>query len=88
VPSCPSCSPPCTALIKHKAVSQLTGDRRRIITPPVGIGLFAVCAVARLPLGPVIRATMMFLPTLFVGLMLLTFVPAFSLWLPGLLFRR
>lgn len=57
-----------------------------IITPPIGIGLFAVCAVAQLPLGPVIRASMFFLPTLLIALMLITYVPALSTWLPAVLF--
>ena len=59
-----------------------------MITPPIGIGLFAVCAVAKLELGPVIRATMVFLPTLLVALLILTYVPQISLWLPNLLFDR
>ena len=59
-----------------------------MITPPIGIGLFAVCAVTKLELGPVIRATMVFLPTLLIALLILTYVPEISLWLPNLLFDR
>ena len=59
-----------------------------IITPPIGIGLFAVCAVAKLEIGEVIRASMMFLPTLFIALLLLTYIPEISMWLPNLLFKQ
>ena len=59
-----------------------------IITPPIGIGLFAVCAVAKLEIGPVIRASLMFLPTLVIALLLLTYIPQISMWLPELVFKQ
>jgi tripartite ATP-independent transporter DctM subunit len=59
-----------------------------IITPPVGLGLFTVCAITGLKLERVIASTAVFLPILIVALLLLTYVPALSLWLPGLLFQR
>jgi TRAP-type C4-dicarboxylate transport system permease large subunit len=59
-----------------------------IITPPVGLGLFAVCAITGLKLERVIASSAVFLPILILALLLLTYVPALSLWLPGLLFQR
>lgn len=53
-----------------------------IVHPPIGLGIFAVCAVTRLPMGPVVRATLLFYPVLILCLLLLTFVPALSTWLP------
>ena len=57
-----------------------------IITPPVGIGLYAVCAITGLRLEAIIRSTLVFLPTLILALLVLTFVPFLSTWLPSVLF--
>jgi C4-dicarboxylate transporter DctM subunit len=59
-----------------------------IIHPPIGLGIFAVCAITRLPMGPVVRATLMFYPVLMLCLLLLTFFPALSTWLPTVLITR
>jgi tripartite ATP-independent transporter DctM subunit len=53
-----------------------------LITPPVGTVLFTGAAVAKLPLGIVTKAMMPFFIALFVVLLMVTYVPAISLWLP------
>jgi tripartite ATP-independent transporter DctM subunit len=53
-----------------------------LITPPVGTVLFVGSAVAKLPIGVVTRAMMPFFLALFVVLMMVTYVPWLSLWLP------
>lgn len=59
-----------------------------IVHPPIGLGIFAVCAVTRLPMGAVVRATLLFYPVLILCLLLLTFVPALSTWLPKVMIVR
>ena len=59
-----------------------------IIHPPIGLGIFAVCAITKLPMGPVVRATLLFYPVLMLCLLLLTFFPALSTWLPTVLITR
>jgi len=59
-----------------------------IVHPPIGLGIFAVCAITRLPMGPVVRATLLFYPVLILCMLLLTFVPALSTWLPKVLITR
>jgi C4-dicarboxylate transporter DctM subunit len=59
-----------------------------IVHPPVGLGLFAVCAVTRLKLEAVTVATMKFYPAFMVVLLLYMFVPELSTWLPSVVFRR
>jgi tripartite ATP-independent transporter DctM subunit len=59
-----------------------------IVHPPIGLGIFAVCAVTRLPMGPVVRATLLFYPVLILCLLLLTFVPALSTWLPTVMISK
>ena len=53
-----------------------------LITPPVGTVLFVGSAVAKLPLGVVTRAMKPFFVALFAVLLMVTYVPALSLWLP------
>jgi len=56
-----------------------------LITPPVGTVLFVGSAVSRLPIGAVTRAMVPFFVALFVVLMMVTYIPALSLWLPRLM---
>jgi tripartite ATP-independent transporter DctM subunit len=53
-----------------------------MITPPVGGLLFVTSNVARVPLGPLVRELKPFLLAHAVVLVILTFVPALSTWLP------
>ncbi|WP_338819048.1 TRAP transporter large permease [Acidovorax temperans] len=53
-----------------------------LITPPVGTVLFTGAAVAKLPLGIVTKAMVPFFTALFVVLLMITYIPAISLWLP------
>lgn len=58
-----------------------------LITPPVGGVLFVGAAVAKLPIEKVVKALNPFFVALFMVLMAVTYVPALSLWLPGLLLK-
>jgi tripartite ATP-independent transporter DctM subunit len=54
-----------------------------LFSPPIGLGLFATCAITETKLENVWRPMMKYLLVLFAVLMVLVFVPAFSLWLPA-----
>jgi tripartite ATP-independent transporter DctM subunit len=56
-----------------------------LITPPVGTVLFVGSAVSRLKIGVVVQAMMPFFVALFIVLMMVTYIPALSLWLPHLM---
>jgi tripartite ATP-independent transporter DctM subunit len=56
-----------------------------LITPPVGTVLFVGAAVAKLKIGVVTKAMMPFFVALFIVLMLVTYIPWLSLWLPRFL---
>ncbi len=56
-----------------------------LITPPVGTVLFVGSAVSKLPMGQITRAMKPFFVVLFGVLMLVTYVPAISLWLPKMM---
>jgi tripartite ATP-independent transporter DctM subunit len=53
-----------------------------MITPPVGGLLFVTSNVARVPLGPLVRELKPFLLAHGAVLVILTFIPALSTWLP------
>jgi C4-dicarboxylate transporter DctM subunit len=53
--------------------------------PPVGVCIFAACAVAKLPLEQVIRPLLPFMAVLLVTLFMITYVASFSMFLPRLL---
>lgn len=54
-------------------------------TPPVGTTQFVGCAIGGISVGAVMRTIMPFYAALIAALMFVTYVPAFSLWLPRLL---
>jgi tripartite ATP-independent transporter DctM subunit len=54
-------------------------------TPPVGTTQFIGCAIGEVSVGEVMRSILPFYGALILCLMLVTYVPAFSLWLPGLM---
>ena len=55
-----------------------------LLTPPVGAVLFIGSAVAKRPMEKVVRATLPFYLCMLVALLMITFIPQISLWLPGL----
>ena len=59
-----------------------------ILTPPVGLGLYTLCAMTGMKLETAVKETAVFLPTLVICLLLITYIPALSLWLPNLLFPK
>ncbi|MBP3849127.1 MAG: TRAP transporter large permease [Pyramidobacter sp.] len=57
-----------------------------VITPPVGVVLYVTSNVASVSANRVIKATMPFLIPLFIVLLIITFVPAVTNWLPNLVY--
>ncbi len=54
-------------------------------TPPVGTVQFVGCAIGGISVGQVMRTILPFYSALVMTLLAVTYVPAFSLWLPSLL---
>jgi len=53
-----------------------------LITPPVGSVLFVGSAIAKLKIGVITRAMLPFFGALLIVLMMVTYLPWLSLWLP------
>ena len=57
-------------------------------TPPVGVCMFVCANIAKVPLSAVIRQLTPFLLVNGIVLLLVSYVPAFSLWLPDFIFGK
>ncbi|MBE3637019.1 TRAP transporter large permease [Mangrovicoccus algicola] len=66
----------------HLGIIMVVNMEIGMITPPVGLNLFVTSGVAGMPMMAVVRAALPFLAVLFVFLILVTYVPALSTWLP------
>jgi tripartite ATP-independent transporter DctM subunit len=58
-----------------------------LLTPPVGAVLFVGCAIGKVKLEEVMKGIWPFYGVLLAVLMLVTFVPALSLWLPSVVVK-
>ena len=56
-------------------------------TPPVGTTQFVSCAIGGVSVGTVMKTIWPFYGALIFALTLVTYMPAFSLWLPNLLLK-
>ena len=54
-----------------------------LITPPVGMNLFAIKAITRAPIFEIIAGITPYVGLLIIGLVLVMFFPQIALWLPG-----
>jgi len=58
-----------------------------LLTPPVGMVLYVLSRVAKVPFERCASATLPFLIPLVIVLLLITFIPQISMWLPTILLR-
>ena len=56
-----------------------------LLTPPVGMSLYAVSSVTNVKLGVLSKEVLPYVFGIFLVLLLCAFVPQFSLWLPGIM---
>lgn len=58
-----------------------------LLTPPVGMSLYMVASISRLPLQRVVAGALPWLVPLVLALAVVTFVPVVSTWLPNLIMK-
>lgn len=58
-----------------------------LLTPPVGMSLYMVSIIANMPFVKVVRGVLPFLIPLLLSLLLVTLVPALSMWLPNYMMK-
>ncbi|MDF1718904.1 MAG: TRAP transporter large permease [Antarcticimicrobium sp.] len=66
----------------HLGIIMVVNMEIGMITPPVGLNLFVTSGVAGMPMMRVVRAALPFLAVLFVFLIMVTYIPILSTWLP------
>ena len=71
----------------HFAIFAILNLMIGLTTPPVGVCLFVCANIARMPLGPVVRAILPFLATNLLVLLAVSYIPAISTWLPSLVVK-
>lgn len=68
----------------HFAVMMIFNLMIGLLTPPVGLVLFVLSSVTNAPVTRVIKGVLPFFVPMIIVLLLITFVPLFSTWLPSL----
>lgn len=68
----------------HFAVVMVINIELALLSPPIGLNLFVMSNVTGRPVGEVLRGTIPFFLIMLVLLMLVTFIPALSTWLPNM----
>jgi C4-dicarboxylate transporter DctM subunit len=67
----------------HLGIIMVVNMEIGMITPPVGLNLFVTSGVAGMPMMRVVKAALPFLAVLFVFLIMVTYIPAISTFLPN-----
>ena len=56
-----------------------------LATPPVGINLYVACNIAKIPLKEISYKVLPFILAMLIALMMITFIPQITLWLPSVM---
>ncbi|MEO5701638.1 MAG: TRAP transporter large permease [Casimicrobiaceae bacterium] len=70
----------------HLGIIMVVNLEIGMVTPPVGLNLFVTAGITGMSVMQVVRAALPWLSVLLVFLVIITYVPQISLWLPNLLF--
>jgi len=70
----------------HLGIVMVVNLEIGMITPPVGLNLFVTSGITGMSIGQVVRAALPWTSVLLVFLLIITYVPVISLWLPRLMF--
>ncbi|HET6599533.1 MAG TPA: TRAP transporter large permease [Burkholderiaceae bacterium] len=69
----------------HLGIIMVVNLEIGMVTPPVGLNLFVTAGITNMSIGEVVRAALPWLSVLLVFLVLVTYIPQISIWLPNLL---
>ena len=70
----------------HLGIIMVVNLEIGMVTPPVGLNLFVTAGITDMSIMQVVRAALPWLSVLLVFLVIVTYVPTLSLWLPNWLF--
>jgi C4-dicarboxylate transporter DctM subunit len=66
----------------HLGIIMVVNMEIGMITPPIGLNLFVTSGITGMSLAQVVKAALPFMAVLFVFLILVTYIPWLSTWLP------
>jgi len=69
----------------HFGIIMIVNLAMGMCTPPVGVNLFISCEIAKIKLEDITKAILPFIIVLLFDLMIISFIPQLSLWLPQFL---
>jgi C4-dicarboxylate transporter DctM subunit len=72
----------------HLGIVYVVNMEIGLVTPPVGLNLFVASGITGMPLTQVVRAAIGWLMLLLAFLIVVTYIPEISTWLPNLLFGK
>ena len=70
----------------HFGVITLINFSVGMITPPVGLNLFVAMSISKMSLQEVFKACLPFIAMMLLALIVISYVPWFSTWLPSLIY--
>ncbi|TSA14664.1 MAG: TRAP transporter large permease subunit [Betaproteobacteria bacterium] len=70
----------------HLGIIMVVNLEIGMVTPPIGLNLFVTAGITKMSMSEVVRAALPWLSVLLVFLVIITYVPIITLWLPNLLF--
>jgi C4-dicarboxylate transporter DctM subunit len=70
----------------HLGIVYVVNMEIGLVTPPVGLNLFVASGITGMPLMAVVRAALPWLMVLLGFLVVVTYIPELSLWLPNAVF--
>lgn len=59
-----------------------------LLTPPVGLTLFVCCNAAKISMGRLMKEVIPYYIPLFISLLLITYIPEITMWLPNLIMGK
>ena len=71
--------------IIHFGLIMVTNMAIAFITPPVGVNLFVASGMTRMKFTDLCKAIVPFIIVMFISLLFITYIPAITDWLPGIL---
>lgn len=70
----------------HFAVLMTINMELALLTPPIGLNIFVLSSITKTPVAETVKGVLPFMAVLLILLMLVTYIPAISLWLPNLVY--
>ena len=71
----------------HFGIVLIVNMEIAFLTPPIGLNLFVLSSIAKAPMSEAVRGMVPFVIIMAVFLILITYIPEISLWLPNLLMK-